>query len=332
MTKSNSKGIDRRTALALGGLAGFALARPSLAQAWPSRPMRWIVPFPPGGGTDLVARTVAAGVSARLGQPIVMDNRAGASTIIGAEATARSVPDGYTMMTATSTTLVFNPGMFQRLPYDPLNDFTHVAGLALFPHVLVVNPRLEVQNVEDLVALARQRPGFLNFASPGIGSSGHLAVERFARKERLQVTHVPYRGGAPAVIDVISDAAHATFMDIGSVATQINSGQLRALAFMQPTRVESFPRIPTMAEAGFPGSDVYSWQGVVMPAGVPAEIAARMSAEVAAVLRQPDLRQRFGEMGMETMVKSPAELRAHLVEETQIWVPLIRELGIRLDT
>jgi tripartite-type tricarboxylate transporter receptor subunit TctC len=332
MTKSNSKGIDRRTALALGGLAGFALARPSLAQAWPSRPMRWIVPFPPGGGTDLVARTVAAGVSARLGQPIVMDNRAGASTIIGAEATARSVPDGYTMMTATSTTLVFNPGMFQRLPYDPLNDFTHVAGLALFPHVLVVNPRLEVQNVEDLVALARQRPGFLNFASPGIGSSGHLAVERFARKERLQVTHVPYRGGAPAVIDVISGAAHATFMDIGSVATQINSGQLRALAFMQPTRVESFPRIPTMAEAGFPGSDVYSWQGVVMPAGVPAEIAARMSAEVAAVLRQPDLRQRFGEMGMETMVKSPAELRAHLVEETQIWVPLIRELGIRLDT
>jgi len=332
MTLTYSKGIGRRAALALGGLAGFALARPALAQAWPSRPMRWIVPFPPGGGTDLVARTVAAGVSARLGQPIVIDNRAGASTIVGAEATARAAPDGYTMMTATSTTLVFNPGMFQRLPYNPLTDFTQVAGLALFPHVLVVNPRLEVQTVADLVALARQRPGFLNFASPGIGSSGHLAMERFARKERLQVTHVPYRGGAPAVTDVVSGSAHATFMDIGSVATQINNNLLRALAVMQPTRVERFANIPTMAEAGFPGSDVYSWQGVAMPAGVPGEIVARMSAEVAAVLRQPELRERFAEMGMETMVKSPAELRAHLVEETQIWVPLIRELGIRLDS
>lgn len=326
------KGIGRRGALALGGLAGLTLARPALAQAWPSRPMRWIVPFPPGGGTDAVARMVAAGAAARLGQPIVIENRAGASTIIGAEATARSAPDGYTMMTATSTTLVFNPGMFQRLPYDPLNDFRHVAGLALFPHVLVVNPALPARNVAELVALARERPGFLNFASPGIGSSGHLAVERFARKERLQVTHVPYRGGAPAVTDVMSGAAHATFMDIGSVATQINAGQLRALAFMQATRVENFASIPTMTEAGFPGSDVYSWQGVVMPAGVPDAVAERMSAEVAAVLREPELRRRFAEMGMETMIKSPAQLRAHLVEETQIWVPLIRELGIRLDT
>ncbi|WP_244458970.1 Bug family tripartite tricarboxylate transporter substrate binding protein [Roseomonas fluvialis] len=331
MKMTDSKGIGRRVALAFGGLAG-TLARPALAQTWPSRPMRWIVPFPPGGGTDLVARTVAAGVGARLSQPIVIDNRAGASTIIGAEATARSAPDGYTMMTATSTTLVFNPGMFQRLPYNPLDDFTHVAGLAMFPHVLVVNPRLEAQNVAELVALARQRPGYLNFASPGIGSSGHLAVERFARKERLQITHVPYRGGAPAVTDVVSGSAHATFMDIGSVATQINTNLLRPLAFMQPTRVEKFSTIPTMAEAGFPGSDVYSWQGVVMPARVPSEIAARMSAEVAAVLREAELRQRFAEMGMETMVKSPTELRAFLMEETQIWVPLIRELGIRLDT
>lgn len=312
--------------------AAAALPVPAIAQAWPSRPIRWIVPYAPGGGSDFLARAVAAAISGPLGQQVLVDNRPGGATVIATEAVARSAPDGYTLLSADMTALVINPAGFRRLPYHPTNDLKPVATTAIFNFVLAVSTRLGVRTAAELVAMARAQPGRLNFASPGIGSPSHLATERFQRNLGLQLTHVPYRGGAPAVADLVAGTADAMFIDYASGAPHFEAGRVVPLAATAPTRMALLPNLQTLAEAGFPGNDIYSWQGVVAPAGTPDAIVARIAAAIAAAVRDEGVAQRLRGIGLTPLPGTPADFARLIESETAIWGTLIRELGLVLDS
>jgi tripartite-type tricarboxylate transporter receptor subunit TctC len=319
-----------RRALGAGLLA--ALPLPALAQAWPTRPIRWIVPYAPGGGSDFLARTVAQAMQGPLGQTVLVENRPGGATVIATEAVARAAPDGYTVLSADMTALVINPAGFRRLPYHPINDLKPVGTTATFNFVLAVTPGLAARNVAELVALARAQPGRLNFASPGIGSPSHLATERFARNLGLNLTHVPYRGGAPAVTDLVAGTADAMFIDYASGAPHFEAGRVRPLAATAPTRMALLPNLETLAEAGFPGNDIYSWQGLVAPGGTPDAVVSRLSQAVRAAVSDPGVAERLRGIGLTPMPGDSAAFAALIQSETAIWGTLIRDLGLVLDS
>jgi tripartite-type tricarboxylate transporter receptor subunit TctC len=316
----------------LGLLAAALLPLPALAQApWPNRPIRWVVPYAPGGGSDFLARTVGAAISGPLGQQVVIDNRPGGATIPASEHVARAPADGYTVLSADLTALVINPAMSNRLPYQPFRDFRFVAPTARFLFALVVHPSVQARTVPELVALAKAQPGRLNFGSPGAGSPSHLATERFARRVGVEVTHVPYRGGAPAVQDLVAGQVQAMFIDYATGAGPISNGQVRALASTAPQRLALLPDVPTLAEQGITGADIYSWQGLVAPAGTPDAAAQRLEAEVARALRTEEVAARLRGISLDPWPGTGAELRALAESETATWAPLIRELGLTLD-
>jgi len=318
----------------LGALAACGML-PALAQAqpaWPNRPLRWIVPYAPGGGSDFLARTLAAAISGPLGQTVAVDNRPGGATIPASEMTARAAPDGYTLLSADLTALVITPAMARRLPYDPIRDFKPVAPIARFPFVLVVHPDLPVRTGPELAAWARARPGALNVGSPGVGSPSHLATERFMRATGTRVTHVGYRGGAPAVQDLVAGVLQAMFIDYASGAPHIEAGRVRAIAIPAPQRLSLLPNVPTLAEQGMSGADIYSWQGVVVPAATPDAIAARLQTELDRALRTEDVMTRMRSIGLDPFPGTSAEFAALIASETAIWAPLIRELGLTLDS
>jgi tripartite-type tricarboxylate transporter receptor subunit TctC len=318
----------------LGAVLG-TLALPTLARAqapWPQRPLRWVVPYAPGGGSDFLARTVGAAIAGPLGQQVVIDNRPGGATIPASELVARAAPDGYTVLSADLTALVINPAMSTRLPYQPFRDFRFVAPTARFLFTLVVHPSVAARSVPELVALAKAQPGRLNFGSPGAGSPSHLATERFARRVGVEVTHVPYRGGAPAVQDLLAGQVQAMFIDYATGAAPIASGQLRAIGIPSPQRLALLPDVPTLAEQGVTGADIYSWQGLVGPAGMPDAAAQRLEAEVARALRTDDVAAKLRGISLDPWPGTGAELRALAEAETAIWAPLIRELGLTLDS
>ncbi len=312
--------------------AGALLPVPSLAQGWPSRPLRWIVPYPPGGGSDFLARTLAAAIAGPLGQAVLVDNRPGGATIPATEATVRAAPDGYTLLSADLTALVITPAMARRLPYDTLRDLRPVAPVARFPFVLVVHPDVPARTGPELVELARRQPGRLNFGSPGIGSPSHLATERFARRVGVEVQHVAYRGGAPAVQDLVAGQVQAMFIDYASGAPHIASGRVRAIATPAPARLPVLPETPTLVEQGIAGADIYSWQGVVVPAATPDAVAARLEAELNRALGTEEVAARLRSISLEPFPGTGAEMRALTESETGIWAPLIRELGLTLDS
>jgi tripartite-type tricarboxylate transporter receptor subunit TctC len=318
---------------ALGaGLLALPLPAVAQAQAWPTRPVRWVVPYPPGGGSDFLARTIAAAISGPLGQQVLVENRPGGATVIATEGVARSAPDGYTVLSADMTALVINPAGFRRLPYHPINDLKPVATTATFNFVLAVHPGLAARNAAELVALARAQPGRLNFASPGIGSPSHLATERFSRNLNLNLTHVPYRGGAPAVTDLVAGVAQAMFIDYASGAPHFEAGRMRPLAATAPTRMALLPDLPTLAEAGFPGNDIYSWQGVVAPAGTPDAVVARLGAAIRAAVTDEAVATRLRGIGLTPLPGDSASFAALIQSETAIWGTLIRDLGLVLDS
>lgn len=321
--------LSRRAALGAGLLA---LPLPALAQSWPTRPVRWVVPYPPGGGSDFLARTIAAAISGPLGQNVLVENRPGGATVIATEGVARSAPDGYTVLSADMTALVINPAGFRRLPYHPINDLKPVATTATFNFVLAVHPGLAARNAAELVALARAQPGRLNFASPGIGSPSHLATERFSRNLNLNLTHVPYRGGAPAVTDLVAGVAQAMFIDYASGAPHFEAGRMRPLAATAPTRMALLPELPTLAESGFPGNDIYSWQGVVAPAGTPDAVVARLGAAIRAAVSDEAVATRLRGIGLTPLPGDAASFAALIQSETAIWGTLIRDLGLVLDS
>jgi tripartite-type tricarboxylate transporter receptor subunit TctC len=311
--------------------AGLALAAASgaLAQKYPEKPVRMIVPFAPGGGTDVLARFLGTKLSENLGVSVVVDNRAGASGTIGAEAAARSAPDGHTVL-FTSASFVFNPSLY-RIAYDPVKDFSPVTLAALVPHLLVVHPSLPVRNVKELIALAKKHPGEVFFASGGVGSSVHLAAALFIAKAGVKMTHVPYKGGGPAMIGLMSGEASVMFPTMQSAMPHVRSGRLRPIAISIARRSPALPDVPTVAESGLPGYDATGWYGMLAPAGTPRAAIERLHGEIVKILSVPETRRRLASEGAEAVGSTPEEFARFVREELAKWAEIIRGLGLRSE-
>ena len=327
---------SRRHLLAalLLGSAPLALLSPA-AQAqssdWPSQPVRWVVPFPPGGAMDAIARTLGEKASAALGQPFVIENKPGAGGNIGAESVARAKPDGYTIM-ITSIGMATNKPLYGKLRYDPVKDFAPVSLLAVVPNVLVVNStQPQVKSVADLVAAAKKAPGQLSYASAGNGTSIHLAGEMFTSLAGVEMLHVPYKGSGPAVSDLLGGQVNYMFDSITSASAHLQSGKLRALAVTTAKRSPSLPDVPTMAEAGIAGYDVSPWFAVFAPAGTPKPVIQRLNKALLDAMKLPDVVERFKTIGAEPVGSTPEALAAHLERESRMWTRLITDRGITLN-
>jgi len=313
-------------------LAGAALLMGSLgahAQAWPSKPVRLVVSYPPGGTVDAVARIVAPRLSAKLGQPVVIDNRGGAGGAIGGDLVAKSAPDGYTVLLDASNHAQ-NPAL-RKMPFDTLRELAPVSLLVKVPNVLVVNPSAPFKSVADLIAQAKAKPGGINYASSGNGSAQHLAGELFASMAGVQMTHVAYKGGGPALTDVMSGHVPVFFASLASSMPFIKDGKLRPLAVTGKAHAPALPQLPTVAEAGLPGYEVYEWNAVFVPAGTPAPVAERLSKEFAAALKDPEVRGRLEALGAEVIGSSPAELDSFRRAEIAKWTKLAKDNKIQLD-
>jgi len=317
--------LRRAVALLLVTLASVAAA-----QSYPTRPVRLIIPFPPGGSNDIVGRMIAAQLGERLGQQMVVDNRGGAGGTIGTELAAKSQADGYTLL-LISTAYAFNTSIYKKLPYDPAKSFVPVALLGSGPGVLVVNPALPVNSVADLIALAKERPGKLNNASAGIGSFQHLASELFRIQAGIQWLHVPYKGGGPAMMDLIGGQADASVGSLIQMLPHIRSGKLKALGTTGAKRSPVLPDVPTVAEAGVPGYEATNWWGFLAPAGTPPAIVERLHQEVAAVQASAETKRRFDTEGAEALQMSPAEFGAFIAAETAKWARVVKEAGISAE-
>ena len=332
--------MDRRqwlagtAAVAAGGLWGTrALAQtaaPGLA-GWPRQSIRWLVPYPPGGGTDVLARTVAEAMRPALGQPIVIENKPGASTNIAAHQVATARADGYTLMSADNAVLAFNEHLFRKLPFEPARDFSYIGGISRFPLVLVVNPAFPVQTVAQLLERAQAQPGGIHYASPGNGSPHHLAMELFKQRTGAQLTHVPYKGAAPAVADVMGGQVPCMFLDLAAGLPLMQTGKVRPLASGSAQRLAALPNVPTLAEAGVSGAEVYAFQGVLGPAGIPTAVVERLNAELNRALASPAVALRLKELGMDALAGSPTQFYAQAREEARRWGEIILRAGVQLD-
>jgi tripartite-type tricarboxylate transporter receptor subunit TctC len=322
--------ISRRVALA-GGLAALLPARPAFA-AYPERPVRWIVGYAAGGGTDILARLVGGTMSQKLGQQMVIENRPGAATNLGAEAAAKAAPDGYTVFTAGIETLVYNPALYKTLPFDPDKDFRPIGLMARFHLVLTVKRDSSATSARDLIERAKAEPGRIDYGSPGLGSPHRLAMERLAKEAGVRLNHVPYRGMAPVITDLLGGTVEAAIVDYAAGGEVLRSGQLKPLAVCSAQRLDSLPNVPTVQEAlGLGDFEAYAWQGLVVPARTPDDIARRLGEELDAALKQEPVRTRMREIGLETLTGGLDDFKALIAAERAVWVPLIRDLGITLE-
>jgi tripartite-type tricarboxylate transporter receptor subunit TctC len=309
----------------------LTVASASRAQEWPNKPVRWIVPFTPGGAMDVIARALGERLNKSLGQPFVIENKPGAGGNIGADFVAKAAADGHTMM-ITSIGMATNKHLYPKLSYDPVKDFAPVMLVAIVPNVLVVNnTQPQIKSVADVIAAAKASPGKLSYASAGNGTSIHLAGEVFASMAKVNMVHIPYKGSGPAVTDLIGGHVNYMFDSITSAKPHIASGKLRALALTTAKRSTALPNVPTLAEAGLPGYQVSPWFGVFLPAATPKAIIDKLNAALAEALRQPELQAKFETIGAEAIGSSPAALASHLNEELQRWGQMIAERGIKAD-
>jgi tripartite-type tricarboxylate transporter receptor subunit TctC len=301
------------------------------ATDWPQKPVRWVVPFPPGGAMDVIARILGEKAGKALGQPFVIENRAGAGGNIGADAVAKSAPDGYTVL-ITSIGMATNKPLYGKLSYDPVASFAPVSLLAIVPNVLVTNStQPDVRTVADVIAAARKAPGKLTYASAGNGTSIHLAGEMFTSLTRTEMLHVPYKGSGPAIADLLGGQVNYMFDSITSAGTHLQSGKLRPLAVTTAKRAKALPNVPTMAEAGVTGYDVSPWFAVFVPAGTPRPIVDKLHRALTDALKQPEVAARLESIGAEPVGSTPEELTKHLASESARWSKLIAERSIRLD-
>ena len=300
------------------------------AGQYPSKPVRLIVTYPPGGGADTIARLLAPRVGEALGQPMIVENRPGASGTIGAGEVARAAPDGMTLMLDASSYAV-NPALYPKLPYDPRRAFAPISLLVLFPNMLVVNPAFAARSVQELVATAKAQPGKIAYASSGNGSAQHLAAELFRQGAGLDMVHVPYKGGGPALQDVIGGQVPVFFANMASGLPHVKSGRLRALAVTGTKRSSAAPELPTVAESGIPGYEVYEWNAVFAPAGAPAAIVQRLHTEFAKALAAPDVRERIAGLGGEIAATPPADTERWLATQLDKWAQVVRTSNIKID-
>ncbi len=310
----------------------LALAIPlaGLAQTYPSKPIRWILGYPPGGGTEFIARNVAQTLGPLLGQQIVIENRPGAAAIVGAEAAARSAPDGYTLFMADNGTFVYHLGIYKQLPYDPNKDFIPV-GMIVRGYMLLLTGPNGPKTLKELVDQARREPGKLNNASNGSGTAHHLAMELLKQRAKVDIVNVPFKGTAAVMSEVMSERVATGFADISAARGALAGGKVRPLAVAAKKRLAALPDVPTFEESGFPDFEVYFWQGVAVPAGTPPEIVSRLSTELVKTLKTPDVHKRFTDAGMEVLPTTPDEMRDIIRRDQAFWVPLIKSLGIRVD-
>src|SRR3954470_9174087 len=297
---------------------------------YPTRAVKVIVPSPPGGGTDILARVLAQHFSKALGQPFVVENKPGAGNLIGIEFVARAPADGYTVLVVAST-LALNSVLYKKVPYDPVRDFAPITIAATAPNVLVVNSSLPVKSLAEFIALAKAKPGALSYGTPGIGTSPHLSMELLKSMAGVDLQHVPYRGTAAAVTDVIGGQIAATFANALTAKPQVDSGRVRALAVSGPKRVDAFPAVPAVAEAGVPGYEAMQWYGVAAPAGTPAPIIARLHAEAAKALQSDEMKEKLALDGAQPVGGTPAEFAALIRRELDKWSRVVRAAGIELQ-
>ncbi|OGA48357.1 MAG: hypothetical protein A3G24_12865 [Betaproteobacteria bacterium RIFCSPLOWO2_12_FULL_62_13] len=312
--------------LVLGGLAGLASA-----QSYPAKPIRIIVPYSPGGTTDILTRAVGQKLTEAWGQQIIVDHRPGASGMIGAEAAARAAPDGYTALMAYTAEIVIMPGIVKKMAYDPMRDLAPVTLGAITPMILVAHPSLPVASVKEFIALARARPGQLPYASAGNGSPAHLAFELMQRSAKIEINHVPYKGAAPALIDLIGGHVVIYFSGMPPAMPHVRAGKLRALAVSTANRSPAAPDVPAVAEAGIPGFDVPTWFGVLVPAATPKDIVAKLHAGITKALNAPDVRDRMAREGAETSPMTPEQFAAFIRTETAKFAKIIKDAGVRTE-
>ena len=306
------------------------MTTPAHAQAWPAKPVRLIVSYPAGGGLDITARLLAPKLADALGQPVTIENRGGSGGVIGGDAAAKAAPDGYTFLFDASSHGV-NPALQAKMPFDTLKDLVPVTLLLRVPNVLVINPALKFDSVKALIADIKAKPGQYSYASSGNGSAQHLAAELFKAQAGLFMVHIPYRGGAPAIIDVMGGQVPMFFGNLASASSHIKSGKVRALAVTGNARSPSMPQLPTIAESGLPGYEVYEWNAVFAPAGVPGEIIERLQRELVKALALPDVRERLAGLGAEVAGGTPAELESFRRSELTKWAAIIKRAGLKAD-
>ncbi|WP_439552993.1 Bug family tripartite tricarboxylate transporter substrate binding protein [Falsiroseomonas sp.] len=317
----------------LGGMAGLGVAgfaQGAAAQAaWPDRPMRWIVGYPPGGASDAFARLIAAQMGPRLGQNVVVENRPGGGAVLASEIVARAPADGYTWMHVDNGILTYNPALYARLPYDPDRDFTGVGFIGRFPLFIVVRPNDPVRDFAGLLAASRTRAP--TYGTPAVASPHHLAMELVKRRTGLAAEHVPYRGGPAAMQDLLAGNVDVVVIDTATGTPFIRDGRVRALCVMSEARSALFPDVPTLRDLGH-DAVAYGWQGMSVPAGTPAPVVARLAEEMIRAMTSPDLARRLADLGIEYQPWTPAQFAAFVAQENATWRPLIRDLGIRLDS
>jgi tripartite-type tricarboxylate transporter receptor subunit TctC len=297
------------------------------AQGYPAKAVTLVVPYPPGGSADILARTIGQQLGTRLGQPVVVENKAGAGTAIGAKAVAGAAPDGYTLLLGTVSSQAINPSM-NKVGYDPVKDFVAVSPLAAIPFVLVANPSFQAGSVADVIALAKTQPGKIAYASAGPGTSNHLAGELLASRAKIQLLHVPYKGSAPALVDVVGGQVPLMFDLLATSLPMLKAGKVKALAVTSRTRSSLLPDVPTVAESGVPDYEVSAWFGVFAPAGTPQAIVARLNSEITALLQAPDMQKRLRDLGADPETGTPEDYARYVREEYQKWGALVRQAGL----
>jgi tripartite-type tricarboxylate transporter receptor subunit TctC len=317
-----------RRVIGIGALCLIAFATAAAAQTYPSRPLRFIVPFPPGGGNDIVGRIVAAKLSEGLGQQVVVDNRGGAGGTIGTEILAKAPPDGHTML-INNISLAVNHTLMKKLPYDTLKDLAPVSLVGRQPNIVVVHPGVPAKSMRELLDLARAKPGQVNYGSGGIGTASHLSTEMLKLMTKVDMTHVPYKGLGPALTDLIGGRIHVIISTMASALPHLKSGKLRPLAVTPAKRSSFFPEVPTMDEAGVKGYEFSTWYGLLVPAGTPKQIVDRLNAETRKALDSPAVREQFGRQGLEPVSSTPAEFAAYLRSEVAKWGKVVKASGAR---
>ena len=332
----SSRGAPRRGDLVahvilLAGLVLAAYAAPVAAQQYPVKPIRIVVPFPPGGFSDVFSRIIGADMNKSWGQQVIVDNRPGAGGNIGSDIVAKSAPDGYTLVMGTIGTHAINATLFSKLPYDPVRDFTAVAFVVEAEGLLTVHPSLPVKTTKELIALARSRPGQLTYASAGAGTTSHLAGELFKTLAKVDITHVPYKGNVPAITDLLSGQTSMLFATLPTVLPQVQANRLRGIAVLGARRSAALPAMPTLAESGLKGFEVNNWTGVLAPAGTPSAIVSKLNAEIVRVMQTPEVQERLPKQGLRFVAMTPQQFGDFVKSEKEKWAPIVKATGAKAD-